>query len=198
MWMPLLITYKKNQCSTSMLMRFTDTSSASGFQLPEDVTKLFSGGATPKSGSYWSVYTIKNGDLLALAPKNDPLGVFTESRIAVGCGRGIAWQGVWSAHQVGILLVCVAEWSGEARRCVIHEYEIELLNDLLHIYFQVETDILWIYLAYLNRHHPPTFIWLSSTVILDAFLIIDSVLERWLIHRIQCIWCLFTKHRAVW
>jgi len=52
MWMPLLITYKKNQCSTSMLMRFTDTSSASGFQLPEDVTKLFSGGATPKSGSY--------------------------------------------------------------------------------------------------------------------------------------------------
>jgi len=36
--MPLLITNKKDQCSTSMLMISTDTSHASGFQLPEDMT----------------------------------------------------------------------------------------------------------------------------------------------------------------
>jgi hypothetical protein len=35
-----------------MLMRLVDTSSASGFQLPEDMTKLFGDAVTPKSVSY--------------------------------------------------------------------------------------------------------------------------------------------------
>ncbi|NOR47546.1 MAG: hypothetical protein GQ533_05820 [Methanosarcinaceae archaeon] len=42
----------KNQCSTSMLMGLVDTSSASGFQLLEDMTKLFGDAVTPKSVSY--------------------------------------------------------------------------------------------------------------------------------------------------
>ncbi len=52
MYIPLLIMNSKNQCSTSMLMRLVDTSSASGFQLPEDMTKLFGDAVTSKSVSY--------------------------------------------------------------------------------------------------------------------------------------------------
>ena len=52
MCIPLLIMNSKNQCSTSMLMRLVDTSSASGFQLPEDLTKLFGDTVTSKSVSY--------------------------------------------------------------------------------------------------------------------------------------------------
>ncbi len=43
---------KKNQCSTYMLMILVDTSSASGFQLLEDMTKLFGDAVTPKSVGY--------------------------------------------------------------------------------------------------------------------------------------------------
>ncbi|MCD4809951.1 MAG: hypothetical protein K8R17_08660 [Methanosarcinales archaeon] len=42
----------KNQCSASMLIRLVDTTSASGFQLLEDMTKLFGDAVTPKSVSY--------------------------------------------------------------------------------------------------------------------------------------------------
>ena len=52
MCIPLLIMNTKNQCSTSMLMGLVDTSSASGFQLLEDMTKLFGDAVTPKSVSY--------------------------------------------------------------------------------------------------------------------------------------------------
>ena len=59
MHIPLLIMNTKNQCNTSMLMGLVDTPSTSGFQLPEDMTKLFGNTATPKSVSCWSVYIIK-------------------------------------------------------------------------------------------------------------------------------------------